>query len=125
MHNHTKKTNNQDSSTESPSTTIESIKDTESKKLDSNGDEIVWKYKEKKVGFFITLIHLIPVTIFFLYLLIEGIHKFSHRNDTDLFMTLILLVGAFICICPLYRLIKLLNQKALYITNKNIVVEGI
>ena len=45
MHNHTKKINNQDSSTKSPSTTIESIKDTESKKLDSNGDEIVWQSK--------------------------------------------------------------------------------
>ncbi len=34
-----------------------------------------------------------------------------------------LLVSAFIYICPLYRLIKLLNQKALYTTNENIVVE--
>lgn len=88
-----------------------------------NHSDIIWKYRENKAGLFITLIHLIPATIFFCYLLIEGIHKFLNRSDTGLFMTLILLFGAFACLYPLYRLIKLLNQKALYLTSENIVVE--
>ncbi|RDU58946.1 hypothetical protein CQA53_11725 [Helicobacter didelphidarum] len=95
----------------------------ESKKLDSNGDGIVWEYRESQIDFFITLILSLPFAIFFCSLLIEGIHKFSNRNDTSLFMTLLLLFCAFICIYPSYRLIKLLNQKALYLTKENIVVE--
>lgn len=88
-----------------------------------NSSDIIWKYKESKIDFFITLILSLPLAIFFWCLLIEGIHKFSNRSDTSLFMTLILLFSSFICIYPSYRLIKLLNRKALYLTKENIVVE--
>lgn len=88
-----------------------------------NSGDIVWKYRANKAGFFITFIHLLFSATFFCFLLIEGIHKFSNRSDTSLFETLILLFGVIVCISPLYRFIKLLNQKTLYLTKENIVVE--
>ncbi|GAB0173298.1 hypothetical protein [Helicobacter trogontum] len=88
-----------------------------------NNNDIIWKYRENQVGFLITLIHLLIATIFFCYLLIEGINKYLSKNDTSFFMTLLLLLAATACLYPSYRLIKLLNQKALYLTKKDIVFE--
>lgn len=50
-----------------------------------NNNDIIWKYRENQVGFLITLIHLLIATIFFCYLLIEGINKYLSKNDTSFF----------------------------------------
>ena len=88
-----------------------------------NNDDVIWKYRDNRVGFLVTLIHLLIATIFFYYLLIEGINKYLSKSDTSFFMTLMLLFAVIVCLYPPYRLIKLLNQKALYLTKENIVLE--
>lgn len=122
MENNITQSNNQDFKNPESSVDPQEIKQ-DLARLDSNGDDILWKYRERRIDFFITLILSLPFVIFFCNLLVEGIHKFSDRSDTSLFMTLLLLFGAFLCIYPSYRLIKLFNQKALYLTEEHIIVE--
>ena len=98
-------------------------KDTELKKFDSHSN-IVWKYKRNNINFSISIVLLLIPSIVYFYFLIEGFNKYINRkDDTDFLTALALLAGVAICLFPPYRLIKFLNQKALYITQENIVFE--
>ena len=130
MHNHTKKTNNQDSSTKSPSTTIESKIDskentikTESKKLDSNGDEIVWELKRN----FST-----RSKIYRIYFIVIGILVCSIVTNAVFWIApplngfrglLLILFWLAICCIFISGILKLFNFKRLYITDSYLVIE--
>ena len=74
---------------------INNTKDTESIKLDSNGDEIIWELKHKKsIGFFYSWF---ARCVFFfggIYYIIIGTQKYLSRDDNGLLISVILLVLA-------------------------------
>ena len=96
-----------------------------SKRYDTNGDEIIWRLKRKSnIGYFITLLHL----IFFSYVLgwwfpVEIIENLINRDLETITMALAFLVLLFIALMPMYRLFRLLNRKKIYITKNNLVFE--
>ena len=119
MHNNTKKINNQDSSTKFPSTTIESIKDTESKKLDSNGDEIVWELKRTKniffcINFLWSMLFRFCVLCFLAYIVFVYFDKLHF---------LILLPIALIMLYYLFGVALSLNLKTIQITHNNFILK--
>ena len=96
------------------------IPNIKSKKLDFNGDEIIWEYKCKKIsfGYIFTIIHLVIISILCFIFILKGIDKFISRDNTDFFTTILLIIMALILLYPLYILFKLLNFKKMYITKE-------
>ena len=101
------------------------LNNTESKKLDSNSDEIIWELEHKKtLGFFYSWF---ARCVFFfggIYYIVIGTQKYLSRDDNGLFITIILLilVAMWFMVSPL-TLYKTLNIKSLFVTNKNLIIE--
>ena len=87
------------------------LNNTESKKLDSNSDEIIWELEHKKtLGFFYSWF---ARCVFFfggIYYIVIGTQKYLSRDDNGLFITIILLilVAMWFMVSPL-TLYKTLN----------------
>ena len=99
--------------------------DTESKKLDSNGDEIIWELKHKKsIGFFYSWF---ARCVFFfggIYYIIIGTQKYLSRDDNGLLISVILLVLAILWFFASPLLIyKTLNVRKILIKNNNLILQ--
>ena len=86
-------------------------------------DKILWTYKTNCIGFFVSTILLFSLSIFCCFVVVKGIEKYLNRNDADLFMTLLLIIATLVCIYPAYILLRLLNQKNIYITKDKLFIE--
>ncbi len=75
------------------------------------------------MGFLISVFLLLFLSIVCCLAIFKGIEKFINNDDADFFMTLLLLFASLACLYPPYRLLRLLNQKNVYITKDKLFIE--
>ena len=118
-------TNNKNISAESKGTDSNKsyFKDTESKKLDSSGDEIVWEMKRSfHIGDKIYRIYFLIISIIVCSVITYAIFRTASplNGFRGLFLVLFVLVTYYLF---LSQILGLFNFKRLYITNKHLVIE--
>ena len=85
----------------------------ETRGIDSCNNEIVWEYHGSKIGFISTILQLIFFNAFIFWMVSDVMKRDIHINDTKVLVAL--LIFAYVCMTSPYRLLRLLNQKTMYV----------
>lgn len=103
----------------------ENEQELDSKKLDSNGDEIVWELKHKKtLGFFWSWIARVGYFTIGAVFIVVGLEKYFSKENNGLLISVILLVLIILWFFTSPLLIyKTLNARKIFIKNNNLILQ--